>query len=91
MRKILVPAFGIFSLNLAACSSTGAGEGYENFEQRVIGDTLAGIGIISKQREPIDYRPRAPLAMPPAGQKGQLPPPQASVAASNPAWPQDPD
>jgi hypothetical protein len=41
-----------------------------------------------KDTDGIDYRERPPLVLPP---KMELPPPQASAAAQNPAWPNDPD
>ncbi|MEA2856771.1 MAG: hypothetical protein QOH98_1092 [Methylobacteriaceae bacterium] len=41
-----------------------------------------------KSTEGIDYRERPPLVLPP---KMDLPPPQASAATQNPAWPNDPD
>jgi hypothetical protein len=45
---------------------------------------------LQRDGEGIDYRERAPLVVPPSR---TLPPPQSSeaVAASNPAWPKDPD
>ena len=44
---------------------------------------------LSRDGENIEYRERAPLVVPPSR---NLPPPQSeSVAASNPAWPKDPD
>jgi hypothetical protein len=41
-----------------------------------------------KDTDGIDYRERPPLVLPP---KIDLPPPQASAATQNPAWPNDPD
>jgi hypothetical protein len=47
-------------------------------------------GLLSRDEEaPIEYQPRAPLVMPPTAE--QLPPPVETAAASDPAWPHDPD
>jgi hypothetical protein len=55
----------------------------------VVGDLLNGFGVIKKERPEIDYKERAPLAIPPSR---DLPPPEQGVsAATNPNWPVDPD
>jgi hypothetical protein len=90
---------GVVGLALAGCSSIGpdgrlANDPLGNFEQEIIGNTLSGIGVTAPRQEPIQYAPRAPLAMPPRGRAtaGQLPPPQERVVAATPAnWPQDRD
>jgi hypothetical protein len=92
-------ALGFAGLTLAGCSSIGpdgrlSNDPLGNFEQEIIGNTLSGIGVTAPRQEPIQYAPRAPLAMPPRGRAtaGQLPPPQERVVASTPAnWPQDRD
>ena len=54
-----------------------------------IKNILGEMGLISKEKDPIRYRERAPLVLPP---KADLPAPAASEAyASNPDWPKDPD
>lgn len=58
--------FGLVML-LSACSN---------------GSPLSAIGIGSAPQEPIDYSPRAPLVMPPAEQRGVLPPPQDAMGQS---------
>jgi hypothetical protein len=62
---------------VSACSSSGA--------------VLSAFGIGDSQKEPIDYSPRPPLAVPPPEQRGQLPSPQQQDAASSPpvSQPQD--
>lgn len=87
---------------LAGCGGLGPDGRFRedpigNLEQQLIGNTLAGIGIIPRQRERIDYAARAPLAMPP--RQGQslaerpLPAPVDGdeVVASNANWPRDID
>lgn len=54
-----------------------------------IDEVLEGIGLKTKERDPIDYRERAPLVVPPSGAK--LRTPEDSAAARNGQWPQDPD
>jgi hypothetical protein len=48
------------------------------------------MGIVPKEKDPIRYRERAPLVIPP---KAELRAPAApeSYASSNPQWPNDPD
>jgi len=46
------------------------------------------LGFNSGEEQPIEYRDRAPLVVPP---KMQLPPPQASPADRAANWPKDPD
>lgn len=51
---------------------------------------MANMGLIAPEKDPIRYRERAPLVLPP---RMALPDPTApaSMAANNPAWPKDPD
>ncbi len=51
-------------------------------------DLLGSIGIIEKEKDPIQYRERAPLVIPP---KLELPTPGAGAQARNGQWPNDPD
>jgi hypothetical protein len=50
---------------------------------------LGLVGLGNDEKPDITYRERAPLVVPPKMQ--ELPPPQQSASAGNPAWPQDPD
>ena len=49
---------------------------------------MGQIGIIPKEKDPIQYRERAPLVVPP---KTQLRAPSATSASANPDWPTDPE
>ena len=54
-----------------------------------IGDVFETLGIKSKDKDPIVYRERAPLVVPP--KTDRLRPPEEGVAERNARWPQDPD
>lgn len=49
---------------------------------------MGNIGILPKEKDPIQYRERAPLVLPP---KASLPVPKSGDLAANPQWPNDPD
>lgn len=55
----------------------------------MINTVLESIGITSPEKDPIDYRERAPLVVPPDAKR--LRSPEAPAAQRNAAWPQDPD
>lgn len=59
-------------------------------EGEMMRDVLGSLGILEKQRDPIVYRERAPLVIPP---KTDLRPPvePGALANSSPQWPNDPD
>jgi hypothetical protein len=55
----------------------------------VMRDILSSIGLVESQKDPIVYRERPPLVVPP---KLELTRPMASEEVmANPAWPKDPD
>ncbi|MET0606930.1 MAG: hypothetical protein ABWZ80_10770 [Beijerinckiaceae bacterium] len=56
--------------------------------QDIFTNIFSAIGLTPKEQDPIDYRERAPLVVPP---KTDLRQPQAPSSARNPAWPIDPD
>ena len=59
------------------------------FEEKTIGNLMAGIGATNMENKGIDYRERSPLVVPP---KLDLPPPASTSAEVNvPNWPKDPD
>lgn len=77
------------SLLLAGCVSNS--EGYEEgVDRAAVRQIMSGLGAVDPQAKPIDYKPRAPLAMP--AKLDDLPPPeddkQSQVAAN---WPQNDD
>ena len=61
----------------------------KTFEEKIIGNIMAGIGATNMENRGIDYRERSPLVVPP---KLDLPPPASTSAEVNvPNWPKDPD
>jgi hypothetical protein len=61
----------------------------KTFEEKIIGNIMAGIGATNMENRGIDYRERSPLVVPP---KLDLPPPASDAAEVNvPNWPKDPD
>jgi hypothetical protein len=91
-RATLCAVFGIV---LVIAGGTGVFAG-DNDEDEDLPDTkfikglLRGFGLRNGQEAGIEYKERPPLVVPPSR---DLPPPVAagSLAASNPAWPVDPD
>lgn len=88
-------------LTVVACAAllAGCNTSYNYFEDArsedesnpttAFGMILETTGIVARQREPIEYEPRAPLAMPP---KRDLPTPEERVAAREGVdWPVDPE
>jgi hypothetical protein len=67
----------------------GAGAPARAEEGGVFDFALGMFGLGGEDKPEITYRERAPLVVPPKIQ--ELPPPQQSASAANPAWPQDPD
>jgi hypothetical protein len=61
----------------------------KTFEEKIIGNLMAGIGATNMENRGIDYRERSPLVVPP---NLDLPPPASTQAEVNvPNWPKDPD
>lgn len=77
----LIGALGVASI--MSSTSALAQEGV------IMRDILSSIGVISNDKDPIVYRERAPLVVPPKMQLTQ--PMPADEMANNPAWPKDPD
>lgn len=65
MRKLILVALPCL-LSLTACGSQGD-------------NPLSMVGIMPPKKEPIDYSPRPPLAIPPEEQRAQLPLPQQEM------------
>jgi hypothetical protein len=78
-----IVASGALLLTLGAAGVARAEEGV------VVKDLLGSMGLIEKTRDPITYRERPPLVIPP---KAELRPPVDSRAeTANAQWPNDPD
>lgn len=75
---------------LAACStgSDGFSDGSEPTlpDEALVKSLLTGLGAVDPNEKPIEYSPRAPLAMP-SKADGNLPPPEQPQTAEN--WPTD--
>jgi hypothetical protein len=84
LMRILPAAAGAGLLVLAGVSGASAQEG------EAMKSILGAIGIIPKERAPINYRERAPLVLPP---KMDLPAPKSREAIESRVanWPKDPD
>lgn len=74
----------------ALAATVWAGNARAEEEGVFMKDMLGSIGLIGKERPPIQYRERAPLVVPP---RLDLRDPVApgSTEARNPQWPDDPD
>lgn len=84
---IRLSAAAAMALALAACTSTyGTGTSPE----MALFKEMTG-GFLSPKEQPIDYKKRAPLVMPPAAGQGQLPAPSQVADAATAEWPVDPD
>lgn len=84
------------AFGLGGCLSGGNdafyGNGSEAPDVAAVKRVLAGVGVIDAKQKPIEYKPRAPLAVPPTA--AELPDPEADATetANLPAnWPRDKD
>lgn len=68
-------------------SLTAASPAFAQFD--MFNKALESIGLSERERDPIDYRERAPLVVPPDASR--LRAPEAPAGSRNAAWPQDPD
>lgn len=87
MTTRIAGRFWLISAALAASVTTTAVRAEEGV---LIKNLLGDLGVVPKEKDPIRYRERAPLVLPP---KMELREPAAkeSFASSNPQWPKDPD
>ena len=60
-----------------------------SFDQKIMNSIMDGLGFKRDGEARINYQERAPLVLPPG--RDLAPPEQRDAAASNPAWPKDPD
>jgi hypothetical protein len=72
---------------LGGCMST-ANYGTGESPEVAIFREMTG-GVLSPKKEPVVYRPRAPLVLPPSA--GQLPAPAPPPEVASAQWPDDPD
>jgi hypothetical protein len=86
MKILALARLGALAATAALASLTGAAAQEGVFMK----DFLGSIGIIPKERPPIEYRERAPLVLPPKMELRDPADPR-SIQASNPQWPNDPD
>jgi len=90
-RAALCAAFGVV-LVIAGSTAVFAGDDDDDDlpDAKFVKGFLRGLGLRNGQEAGIEYKERPPLVVPP---NRDLPPPAAagSLAASNPAWPADPD
>ncbi len=87
-RRIQLPVFVVLAGVLGACAGGGA-DGFDDGTTSEAPDTalirglMEGMGAVDPKSDPIDYKPRAPLAMP--TKMTDLPPPEEKHVAKN--WP----
>lgn len=72
---------------LGGCASTATYGTGEMPEMAILREVTGGLG--APEEAPIEYKPRAPLVMPPSA--GQLPPPVETASVVDEQWPEDPD
>jgi hypothetical protein len=78
----------MLAIGAAAAAGFAIGAPAAASAQDVFTDIFAAIGLAPREQDPIEYRERAPLVVPP---KSELRQPQPRSAERNPAWPNDPD
>lgn len=72
-----------------AMTATPAKAEEDAIDTKIFRGILEGLGLKKDGEATINYQERAPLVIPPSR---DLPPPEStSAAATNPAWPKDPD
>ncbi len=87
MTRIASACLGL----LCAASASLASGSLANAEEGVAIKSLLGtMGIIKPEKDPIRYRERAPLVLPPKMEL-RAPAGPESFASNNPQWPNDPD
>lgn len=86
MKRLLASTGFAIAAGLAAATMGATPAAAQ--EGALMRNVLSVLGIVEPERPAIDYRERAPLALPPSM---TLPPPVAPEALANdPAWPNDP-
>jgi hypothetical protein len=88
--RLAVVALGIGIVMTTGAARAGDDDDDEkSFEDKIIGNIMAGVGGTNMDNRGIDYRERSPLVVPP---RLDLPPPAAATNQPTVAnWPKDPD
>ena len=86
MTKHSATRFGL----ICGFASLTAVAGAQAQEGVAVKNLLGSMGIISPEKDPIRYRERAPLVLPPKMEL-RTPAGAETYASNNPQWPQDPD
>jgi len=84
-------AAGMLVLGAAAIAGSApvrAADDEPTFDQKIVRGIMDGLGFKRDGEPGINYQERAPLVIP---SSRDLAPPEQANAASNPAWPKDPD
>lgn len=85
--RIGIARIGLVAASLMAAPFTTAAVAQEGELAKKV---LGSLGVIPEDKDPIDYRERAPLVLPPRMDLRE-PAAPGSVQARNPQWPNDPD
>jgi hypothetical protein len=88
--RLAVVAMGVgLVMTAGAARAQDDDEDDKTFEEKIIGNIMAGIGGTNMESRGIEYRERSPLVVPP---KLDLPPPESVKGEiKDPNWPKDPD
>ncbi len=99
MLRIWTPLFAILSFaGLSGCGAMLGSDGFNDADavdkapdEQVMSRIMEGLGGVDTSREPINYKPRSPLAMPP--KSADLPAPESgdTAVANTGAWPENPE
>lgn len=84
----LVATVALTPALIGGCSPTATYGTGEAPEVAMFREMTGGLLSRGKEKEPINYQPRAPLVMPPSS--GELPPPAEPAEVAAPDWPVDP-
>lgn len=90
LRTVLTnPLRSLAVLGLIALGACQAADGTTQApDTALVAGIMSGLGAINPNEKPIDYKPRAPLAMP--SEPTALPPPETKVAGTqSEAWPEN--
>ncbi|MEI8144094.1 MAG: hypothetical protein WCH83_01400 [Alphaproteobacteria bacterium] len=77
-----------FAVSLLALAASAPAAQAQQGDGTLFRDIFSSIGLVEREKPPIEYRERAPLVLPPTR---NLPAPQDAASTRNPAWPNDPD